>query len=65
MRQLIGFSRRVGRGVVEVAYGEKILSMLGEELLSWNGEQMHLYEESFVKFWFVDIFNYRQLIIPS
>jgi hypothetical protein len=65
VQQFLNFSRAVGLGVVQVAYGEKILSMLGDELLSWNGEEMHLYEDSFVKFWFVDIFNFRESIIPS
>jgi hypothetical protein len=59
LRHPVPFSRTVGRCVVEVAYGEKMLSMLGDELLSWNGEEMHLYEENFVKFWFVDMFHSR------
>jgi hypothetical protein len=58
------FSRTVGRGIVEVAYGEKILGLIGDELLSWNDEAMHLYEENFVKFWLVDIFNFRSSILP-
>lgn len=57
-------SRTVGRGVVEVAYGEKILGMIGDELLSWNSEEMHLFEENCVKFWFVDIFNFRSSMFP-
>ena len=62
--QSIQSSRTVGRGVVEVAYGEKILGLIGDELLSWNSEQMHLYEENFVKFWLVDIFNFRSSMFP-
>jgi hypothetical protein len=58
------FSRALGRGIIEVAYGEKILNLIGDELLSWNGEAMHLYEESFFKFWLVDIFNFRSLMLP-
>jgi hypothetical protein len=49
--------------VIEVAYGEKIVSAVGEELLSWNGEVMHLYGNNIVKFWFVDVFNFRSLIL--
>jgi hypothetical protein len=60
----IHISRTVGRSVVEVAYGEKILGMIGDELLSWNSEEMHLYEDNFVKFWFVDIFNFRSSMFP-
>jgi hypothetical protein len=59
IRQPINFSRTLGLGIVEVAYGEKMLNLIGDELLSWNGESMHLYEENFVKLWFVDIFNFR------
>jgi hypothetical protein len=56
------FLRALGCGITEVAYGEKILDLIGDELLSWNGEAMHLYEESF-KFWLVDIFNFRSLML--
>jgi hypothetical protein len=57
------FLRALGRGITEVAYGENILNLIGDELLSWNGEAMHLYEESFFKFWLVDIFNFRSLML--
>jgi hypothetical protein len=59
IQQPNNLSRAVGRIVVEVAYGTKMLSMVGHELLSWNSEEMHLYEENVVKFWFVDIFHFR------
>jgi len=59
IQQPNNLSRAVGRIVVEVAYGTKMLSMVGDELLSWNSEEMHLYEENVVKFWFVDIFHFR------
>ena len=56
-------SRTVGRSVVEVAYGEKILGMIGDELLSWNSEEMHLFEENcrqilvcrYIQFSFVNV----------
>jgi hypothetical protein len=59
IRQPINVSRIVGRIVVEVTYGTKMLSIVGDELLSWNSEEMHLYEDNIVKFWFVDIFHFR------
>jgi hypothetical protein len=59
----MNFSRALGRGIVEVAYGEKMLNLIGDELLSWNGEAMHLHEESFFKFWLVDIFNFCSLML--
>jgi len=51
--------RKVDCIVVEVAYGKKVLEVIGEDLLSWNNEEMHLFDEAFLKFWFVDVFNFR------
>ena len=59
----MNLSRALGRGIVEVAYGEKMLNLIGDELLSWNGEAMHLFEENFLKLWLVDIFNFRSSIL--
>ena len=49
----------VGLIVLEVVYGKKIIDTMGKDLLSWNIEEMHFYDEAFVKFWLVDMFHFR------
>ena len=53
----------MGRIVIEVAYGKRILEAIGEDLLSWNSEQMHLLDEGFFRFWPVDMFNFRASLL--
>ena len=53
----------MGRIVIEVAYGKKILEAMGEDLLSWNAEEVKLFDDNFFKFWLVDVFNFRALLL--
>jgi len=62
-RHAIGLFSKVGRIVVEIAYGKKILETTGEDLLSWNKQLMHLTEEAFVRFWLVDMLNFRASLL--
>jgi len=55
---------QVARLVIQVAYGKKILETMGKDLLSWNSQLIHLFEGAFVRFWLVDIFNFRASV-PS
>ena len=53
----------VGRVVAEVAYGKRILETIGEDLYSWNIQLLHLIDEALVRFWFVDVFNFRASLL--
>jgi len=61
MRSIDIFSK-AGRIVAEVAYGKKILETMGRDLLSWNSQLLDLVNEAIVRFWFVDMFNFRALL---
>ena len=45
--------------MVEIAYGKRILKTIGEDLVSWNSELLHMINDAFFRFWLVDIFHFR------
>ncbi|PVF92510.1 cytochrome P450 [Serendipita vermifera] len=57
-------SQSCGEIIISVAYGQRMWQDHGEELLALNKDAMGIFDKTFDRFWFVDIFPWMRFI-PS